>query len=385
MTTYFRVLTAEGRGAIAVLRVWGPGAVGLVDSLFRPHRGTALGRTAPGRLRLGSVGIGPGDEVVAVRVEGATPAVELHCHGGTAAIAAVVRSLEDAGAVRGDDESDPLGSKPARIDAQAWQDLAAAPTLRVAEVLLDQAHGALRTALDRLIAGSASGTTPDPSALDVLIGRAAVGLRLIGGWKVVIAGRPNVGKSRLFNALAGYERSIVNARPGVTRDVVSLRTAFGGWPVEVCDTAGERAAEDAVERLGIARSQAERRDADLILVVLDRSDPLQAVDRELLGTESPALAVANKCDLPAAWDAGLANPRPGEIHTVSAETGEGLDVLVAAMASRLVPEPPPPSAAVPFREDHRQGLIRARACLAAGDHAGFVHAIIEIRDCAASG
>ena len=375
MTTFFRVLTADGRGAVAVVRIWGPSAVGLVDSLFRPHRGAALGLTPTGRLRFGRAGVGVGDEVVAVRIEGATPTVEIHCHGGIAAIASVTRSLEDAGAVRHVDDSHGDETIADRIRALASEDLAAAPTLRTAEILLDQSRGALSVALDGLLTEAASGAPLDRPDLDGLIRRAAIGVRLLNGWKVVIAGRPNVGKSCLFNALAGYERSIVNALPGVTRDVVSIRTAFGGWPVELSDTAGERVTDDAVESLGIARSQAERRDADLILVVLDRSEPLQPVDLELLETAPSALVVANKCDLPAAWE--VAPTRPGPL-TVSAETGEGLEELVGAIVARLVPDPPPPGAAVPFREDQLQGLIRARACLAAGDRAGFVHAILGI-------
>ena len=68
----------------------------------------------------------------------------------------------------------------------------------------------------------------------------SVGLRLVSGWRVVLAGRPNVGKSRLLNALAGYERAIVDPTPGTTRDVVTVRTALDGWPVELADTAGLR-------------------------------------------------------------------------------------------------------------------------------------------------
>src|SRR5206468_12815742 len=126
-----------------------------------------------------------------------------------------------------------------------------------------------------------SGAAGPLDGLDRVIRRAAVGLRLISGWKVVIAGRPNVGKSRLFNAMAGFARAIVDPTPGVTRDVVTFRTAFGGWPVELADTAGLRATEDAIESMGIARSRREQVDADLVLLVLDRSELLQPTDHEL--------------------------------------------------------------------------------------------------------
>ena len=77
--------------------------------------------------------------------------------------------------------------------------------------------------------------------LEILIKRSEVGLRLVSGWRVVLAGRPNVGKSRLLNALAGYDRAIVDPTPGTTRDVVTIRTALDGWSVELSDTAGLRA------------------------------------------------------------------------------------------------------------------------------------------------
>src|SRR5262249_11455979 len=152
------------------------------------------------------------------------------------------------------------------------------------------------------IAAVERGEPPDIADVDALIRRAGFGIRLLRGWKVVISGRPNVGKSRLFNALAGFERSIVNASPGVTRDVVSLRTAFGGWPVAISDTAGDRNTGDSVESLGIGRARRERHDADLVVLVLDRSEPLHDVDWELLRATPQALIVANKCDLQPSWD-----------------------------------------------------------------------------------
>jgi tRNA modification GTPase len=379
----FQFLTAEGRAAIAVVRVWGPGALAVVDSVFRPDRGHSLGGTIPGRLRLGRAGVGAGDEVVAVRLDGATPTVEIHCHGGAAAVAAVVGALEAAGAVPAGPDPVAFPHAEDRIRAQATEDLAAAPTLRAAEMLLDQVHGALSRSLETLIAEARRGTRLGPSSplladLDTLIRRAEVGTRLLGGWKVVIAGRPNVGKSRLFNALAGFERSIVNPRAGVTRDVVSIRTAFGGWPVELSDTAGERDGGDAVERLGIGRARRERHDADLILLVLDHSEPLQDVDRHLLASSTSALVVANKCDLPPAWSTDKTKRERSDFYSVSAETGDGLHLLVRAIESRLVPDPPTPGAAVPFRPEHLSMLEQSRIDLTASDLDGFVRRLDEL-------
>jgi tRNA modification GTPase len=385
MGAFITILTRLDRGAIAALRVRGPDAIEIVDRVFRPRRGGPLRETPPGRLRFGRAGPGRGDEVVAVRLEGPPPVAEIHCHGGTAAIAAVVRSLQDAGAVLADDEPEDLTGHADRICAQALVDLASAPTLRVAEILLDQSRGALSAAIMRLSLEARHSIAAGIAGLDALIRSGAVGTRLIRGWKVVIAGRPNVGKSRLFNALAGFDRAIVNASPGVTRDVVSLRTAVAGWPIELCDTAGERVTDDAVESLGIARSRREKQEADLVLLVLDRSEPLQPMDRQVLTGTGSHLAVANKSDLPPAWDVGELGIPQGRILAVSAETGEGLAELVGAVASQLVPEPPAPGAALPFRADHLQGLERARACLEANDLAGFTLRLAELRGMVSSG
>ena len=96
-------LTSEGRGAIAVLRIWGPRAPEIVDAAFRPDRGARLAETPPGRLRLGRLGRGLGDEVVVVKLGGEPPAVEVQCHGGDAAVRSIVEALCDAGATIGDE------------------------------------------------------------------------------------------------------------------------------------------------------------------------------------------------------------------------------------------------------------------------------------------
>ncbi len=379
MATFFRILTAEGRGAIAVVRLWGSRAIPVADSVFRPARGRSLGTSPAGSLRLGRAGIGVGDEVVAVRLPGAFPFVEFQCHGGAAALAAVVRALEEAGATRADPGPSSDTTFGDRIREEALEDLAAAPTLKAAEILLDQAHGALSESIGRLVADAGRGAPSDVAELDALIRRAEIGLRLIPGWRVVIAGRPNVGKSRLFNALAGFERSIVNASPGVTRDVVSIRTAIGGWPIELSDTAGERSTGDALENLGIGRARRERHGADLVVLVLDRSEPLHDVDLVLLEAIPNALVVANKCDLPPAWESRPPTRIRRRVCSASAETGEGLDDLVHAMVSHLILEPPLPGVGVPFRPEHLRRLEHARACLAAGNIEEFVLRLDERR------
>ena len=349
----------------------------VIDRVFRPDRGRSMAATPPGRLRLGRAGTGAGDEVVAVRLESAVPTFEIQCHGGPAAVAAVVEALRRAGANPADrDHRDPDPGDDA-IRAAAREDLASAPTLRVAEILLDQVHGASSRSIERLINQARSGATLGPTSplladVDGLLRTAGVGTRLLSGWKVVIAGRPNVGKSRLFNAMAGFTRSIVHRDAGVTRDVVTVRTAFGGWPVELADTAGERDSGDAIENLGVIRARQERGEADLVLLVLDRSEPLHPVNLDLMASVVSPLVAANKSDLPPTWPAGQIEHAGCAVYPVSAATRDGLDELVGAMVSRIVPEPPTAGGPVLFRPVIMHPMEQARIALTAGDRDGFV-------------
>jgi tRNA modification GTPase len=128
------------------------------------------------------------------------------------------------------------------------------------------------------------------------------------GLTLAIVGRPNVGKSSLFNRLVERERAIVTAQPGTTRDLVSETVAIGGIPVELVDTAGIRRALDEAESLGIKKSMEALADADLVLVVIDKTQTLSDEDRELLRQVEgrPAIVVENKSDLESA--AGLLHP-----------------------------------------------------------------------------
>lgn len=231
-------------------------------------------------------------------------------------------------------------------------------------MLLDQRHGALGSEIERLVNGLATDPEGVREGVDRLLRDAGLGTRLISGWRVVLAGRPNVGKSRLLNALAGYERAIVDPTPGTTRDVVSVRTAVDGWPIELGDTAGLRNSDDSIEQSGIALSRSQHGTADLLLVVLDRSEPLTPEDHRLMAERGRALVIANKSDLSAAW-------RPtSEVLEVSAERGDGLELLIRSIARRCIPEPPEAGAAIPFRPRHVRGLEFVSRCLNAGDRVG---------------
>ena len=312
-----------------------------------PMRRSALGEALPWRSRrrdgFGSDGWGRGSAMRSWRSSSRASRPRSKCtrHGGPAAVALVVEALAAEGAelrrpvawVRHDARS--------AIAAEALVDLARAPTVRTAEILLEQAQGALEADVREALAALADDPAKALGLVDALLGRAIVGLRLIAGWRVVLAGRPNVGKSRLLNALTGYDRAIVDATPGTTRDVVTARTALEGWPVELADTAGLRPSDDPIEASGVALARARQGEADLVLVVLDRSEPLTDIDRAVVSEQARGLIVANKCDLPAAW-----SPADLDAVAVSAQQGDGIEGLVATVAT---PARPRGSAPLPRR------------------------------------
>jgi tRNA modification GTPase len=162
------------------------------------------------------------------------------------------------------------------------------------------------------------------------------------GMTLAIVGRPNVGKSSLFNRLVESERAIVTAQPGTTRDLVSETVALGGIPVELVDTAGIRRALDEAESIGIKKSMEALADADLVLVVIDTTQPLSDEDEELLTQVEgrPAIIVENKSDLPSSCGdsrprlSSRAEPGPQRIPT-SALTGEGIPALRAAILNHV--------------------------------------------------
>ena len=153
------------------------------------------------------------------------------------------------------------------------------------------------------------------------------------GFSLAIVGRPNVGKSSLFNRLLRQDRAIVTDIAGTTRDLVSETADFSGIPVRLADTAGIRASSETIEQLGIERSYQAMADADLTIVVLDSSTPRSAEDAALIlkaRNQGKYVIVANKADLPPAWPVG------GEMP-VSASTGQGVEQLREHILNRLTP------------------------------------------------
>lgn len=174
---------------------------------------------------------------------------------------------------------------------------------------------------------------PIAAAISALAASFAYGKLVHEGFTLAIVGRPNVGKSSLFNRLLERDRAIVTEIPGTTRDVVSETASLGGIPVKMLDTAGIRLGQDVVESLGIERSYQALADADLTLVVVDGSQSLTAEDEALIERARSAgkmLAASNKSDLASQVE------MPGALQ-VSALTGAGIDELRRAIIEAIAP------------------------------------------------
>jgi tRNA modification GTPase len=244
-----------------------------------------------------------------------------------------------------------------RIDltqAEAVRDLIDSRTLYQAKVAAQQLEGALSRRLQpikqdlvKLIATLEAGvdfSEDDVSVLpadqilqrieavrlplEQLASTFAYGKLVHEGLTLAIVGRPNVGKSSLFNCLVERESAIVTATPGTTRDLVSETVAIGGIPVKLVDTAGIRPALDEAERIGIRKSKEALADADLVLVVVDASQAGSLEDAELLSqvAERPAIVVENKCDLISLHKESGVHTIPPRVRT-SAIAGTGIPEL----------------------------------------------------------
>ena len=341
------LLTPPGRGALAVVALAGRKADAVVDSLFAARGGIVIAARPDGALAFGTWRP-TGEEVIVVRHAGER--LEIQCHGGIAAPAAVLASLESAG-VQIVSWQEWLGDEGGDSCAvQALQHLPQARGPKAARIFARQAAGALDLEIGR-IAGVMAGGDADAGtrAANRLRAAARVGLRLTCPWRIVLAGEVNAGTSSLMNALVGHGRSIVSPLEGTTRDIVTARPVLDGWEVEIVDVAGTRGdatAVSSIERAGIERALAEREAADLVLRVIP-ADAAAGGGGHAAGHE---LLVLTKADL--ATEATLAAATAAGAIVTSAVTGAGVDALIAAIVERLVPEerldPDLLAGAVPF-------------------------------------
>jgi tRNA modification GTPase len=372
--TIVAIATPPGRGGIGVVRLSGPDAPRIAQELTGRTRPFAERRATFARVRSPSGAI---DQVVvtffvAPRSYTGEEVVEIGAHGSPVLLREIVASAVAAGARLAEPgEFTFRAFLRGRIDlvqAEAVRDLIEAVTPLQARAAFDQLEGTLTARIREIDRALFELTARLEASLDfpgegyhfveedaaagelrairerilALLSAASRGRLIREGLHVVLAGRPNSGKSSLFNQLAGSGRAIVTDVPGTTRDLLTEVVDVEGIPVTLVDTAGVRQrAGDAIEAEGIARAAAARQVAAVTIVVLDRSQALTAEDRTLLDETAggPRVIVANKSDLAPAWQASALDG--GTIET-SARTGAGLDDLRAAIG-----------AAVGSREPHR--------------------------------
>ena len=359
--TCVSVVTPTGRGAIAVVVVAGRGAVQAVDGCFLASNDRPLAKQPLERIVYGHWGSIEGEDLVVCRRT--VDEVEVHCHGGTQSVAAVVNQLVATGCheISWQEWISRQEECPLAVEAQIA--LAEAATSRTALILLDQFHGALRCEVEAIRTAIATGELSAAGALiEMLLAQLHCGLHLTRSWQVVIAGRPNVGKSSLINALVGYRRAIVFDQPGTTRDVVSTTTAIEGWPIQLSDTAGLHVTTDPLEAAGIELARNQLAQADLVIWVEDamaaNSQGLPRLSSTEMNLDLPSrqLQVLNKIDL-------VDQPIPPEALATSTLTGQGIDELLSAIVQELIPAVPAPGAAVPFTARQVSLLKSARkAC-----------------------
>jgi len=365
--TIVAIATPPGRGGIGVVRISGSMAARVAAFTV-----SCAGTLEPRRATLTELHVDGAAIDRAVVTFFPAPhsytgedVVEISAHGSPVVLRSIVESSMRAGARLAEPGEFTfrayLNGRIDLVQAEAVQDLVDAVTPLQARAAFDQLEGTLTNRIREIDAalfeltarleasldfpeegyhfvepGSAAGEIDAiVRQIDSLLADAGAGRLLREGAQVAIVGRPNTGKSSLFNCLAGTERAIVTDIPGTTRDLVTEVVDVDGVAITLVDTAGVHAAPaDPVEEEGIARARAAEEVADLVIVVLDRSRPLTDDDRALLAVRArqQPLVVANKCDLAPAWasDAVDVSARP-----ISAKDGHGLTELRREMIARL--------------------------------------------------
>jgi len=399
--TIAALATAAGPGAIAVVRLSGPAAHDILRALSAPGREAPPARVATLMELREPLGGESLDRAIVVRYEAQAsftgePAVEISCHGGWLVPALVLDACLAAGARRAEPGEFTrrayLNGKLDLVQAEAVADLVGARSQALHRAALAQLERGLsgrvvelRTELVRVeallahhldfpeeddaptpLGGVSEAASGIVDRLDRMIATAPEGELLRHGAEVVLAGRPNVGKSSLYNALLGEERAIVTEVPGTTRDALQAEVQLGGYPFRLVDTAGLRDTDDRVEQLGVevARRHLER--ADVVLLCVESGGEVGEAERSFLQEVSgvPVVLVYTKRDLDSRDDPPpeAATSEAAATVRLSVVSSEGLDTLRSLLPRlvysglvELTPDVP-----VLTRRRHARALVAAR-------------------------
>lgn len=282
--------------------------------------------------------------------------LEVHCHGGAAAAERILGKLARIGvevvaceALRPSEVKlawDGMHLEEDPLSGEAWRLVPFATTPRCTQILLDQSRGALTRALMAVSEKLRKGElVAAKEQVEWLLSFGDLGRHLLQPWKLALVGPPNVGKSKLLNAILGYERAIVDSQPGTTRDALAEMTAIAGWPVEFIDTAGVRSTTDLIELAGIDRALHTLASAEIVLLLVSPDQGWLPIHDQLLAQCKGTIWVVHskrdlgRCSLPEI-------PQP--VLEVSSLTTAGIQPLLSVLAERFCPESWQPGTAVPF-------------------------------------
>ena len=400
--TIAAIATGEVVSAIGIVRVSGPGAVAAAEAVFRPADGRPMSEHRDRQLVYGRLVDAAGRvlDICLCTISRAPHSytgedtAELQCHGSPVVLRAALEALFAAGARQaGPGEFTKRAFLNGMLDlteAEAVIDIIEAATAEAAVNAAGQLGGALSRRAEHVysdvvdiishfdavldypdediepfeLASYASRLDAGAAELRELLASFERGRVMREGVRAAIVGRPNAGKSSLLNAILGYDRAIVTAQPGTTRDTIEEKALLGGVLLRLTDTAGLREAADEAEREGVRRAFAAADGAELAIAVFDGSEPLSDADAETLAAARAAkraIGVVNKADLPRALDAAELTGFDAVV-SLSARTGDGLEALASAVAE-LFPAPAAPAGEILTNARQAEAVGRALAAL----------------------
>ena len=352
---YFTQLTPSGRGAVASIGITlqQPISKDVLQQWDLPFRHQASSSDLKNlqlkehRILYGRwISNGMDEDVVLSHPR--SNLLEIHCHGGKAAVERILDDLQIAGGIKLT-SIEWMSLLEDEFTAELNSLLAQANTVQSANLVHNQIR-ILRPVIQDLLervqkASSESLSSRESQSIShefqKLLKWKEFGIHLTTPWKIVLAGKPNVGKSSLMNALLGYQRSIVYQEPGTTRDLVHGDTVFEGWSVALSDTAGLRETDDGLETAGIELAREHLQEADLRLILFDVSVPLSEEDFEFMSAWKEDILIGHKSDLKVCWE-----QIPPGMMLVSSLTGAQIPELIHRIVQQLIAEYPSPQQAL---------------------------------------
>lgn len=395
------IATAQGEGGIAIIRVSGNKALEIVGRIFKGINNFDINNMKTYTMKYGniidSVSKEVIDEVIISYMKGprsftAEDVVEINCHGGVVSTNRVLEEVIKSGArIAEPGEFTKRAFLNGRIDlsqAEAVMDIITAKTDLAMKSAVMQSEGSLSREINKLRAYlldvlalieydvdfTEDDEEPDATVpvkvseslnkaiidMEKLLKGANEGKIIREGLKMTIVGKPNVGKSSLMNALLQEKRAIVTDIPGTTRDVIEEYINLGGIPVKITDTAGIRETEDVVEKIGVERSREKLEEADLVVLMLDTSRPLDDEDREIIKSikDKKTIVLLNKVDL----ERKLQLEELDGLHNlieISAMTGFGIEDLKQKIKELFFNGEVDNESLIITNSRHKQALYRA--------------------------